>query len=178
MLDGRCLAVPWPVAPGSLASLLNGHGGSTWGLPLRSSGLGHGFPLMGCVVSLFLAPRGLLVAWVWGPFMSAPDHWTEGCLWPPSPIISHNSCKAFAIYFAYTHTQACIHACTLTHSFTRMLTLQSHAHSTVVCQCSKLRWEHCFCGLRLCWCLCLWVQQKKKRKSCANQCSLQWSFMD
>ena len=44
---------PRPITPGSLAPSFPGCGGPTWDLPIRSPGLGHGFPVIGDLVSFF-----------------------------------------------------------------------------------------------------------------------------
>ena len=98
-----------PATPGSLAPLLHHCEGSTQELPLLSSGLEHDFPVTGCLVSLFRAPLGLLVARVWGPFPSAPDLWNGGWLRPPFPLP---------------------YICMRTHMRTHPL-IHSHAYSTV-----------------------------------------------
>ena len=109
MPGGQRPARPWPVPSGSLAPLLHGCGGSTWG-PLLSSELEHGFLVMGCLVSLFLTTWGLL-AQVRGPFLSALDLWS-GCGCSPLPPSLYTIHVAPLAYNWHTHMHK--------HSFTHI----------------------------------------------------------
>ena len=88
----------WHVAPGFLAHSLHGCVGST-------------FSVMGCLVSVFLTSRGLLVAWAWGTFQSAPGLWS-GCGSAPLPPSLYTIHVDPLAYNWHTHLCTSIHSIT------------------------------------------------------------------